>query len=824
MPFFRLHAPLRRVAFLLGVATAAVFGPAHGTLEAQVPDTPVPPPVGLPADTIGAVLDSIVVRGNLNLETAAVIGAFGVPVGELVTYRDIRDGQRRLWETGLFRDLEVLVRGGVDGLPVVLTLEVEEYPRVRALRIEGLRSLSERSVRDSLQFRAGEPYSPNRAVRVQSYVRDQLASRGIPFSRIEFREDPVPDRDGYIDLVIDVDEGLRIAVNEVRFVGNEVFTDSDLRKVLSTKGEGFFWFRTGQFEEIVLEEDLAVRLPQFYASSGYLDFAVVWDTLFVDQSTGKGILEIHVDEGPQYRVASFSVEGNRRFPTAQLEAIYRDEEGGLLRTLGITGRGRNTDAFDQPGFLDATSQVNELYADHGYLFADVEPVIQRREPQGDDPRPVVDLVWDILEGNPAYIRRVHIVGNTYTYDRVIREQINLLPGQVYSQRDIIASYQRISGLGFFESPLPLPNIDPDPETGDVDITFEVVERQTGSINFGASMGGYYGVSGFLGYEQPNLFGQAKSGSLRWDFGRFQNNFVLSYTDPSLRQTRVSGTISVFDSRDRLFTFSSGERKRRGFLTRVGVPVPGSLTTRAFAGYSLSRTQYRLRGGEEDTSLFGRPPGTQSQLSISVRRRTLNSPLFPTMGSEQAWTTEFNGGILGGDGNFTRHLAEGEWWMPVAEVGGGGGGRPVVFALGLKARTGAVVGDADNFPFDRFWLGGVQFGEELRGYDETTITPFGYFDRGSRSITDIDRLGAAFMVVGLEYAIRLNDNISISSFYEAGNVWRSVREVDPTRMFRGAGLGLQLVTPFGPIGIDYAYGFDKPVPGWQLHFRMGGLGG
>jgi outer membrane protein insertion porin family len=823
MPFPRLNAPLRRVALLLGVAAGAVATLAPGSLQAQVPDPPVPP-VGFPADTIGAVLDSIVVRGNLNLEAAAVIGAFGVPVGELVTYREIREGQRRLWETGLFRDLEVLVRGGVDGLPVVLTLEVQEYPRVRALRIEGLRTLSERSVRDSLQFRAGEPYSPNRAVRVQSYVLDQLASRGIPFSRVEFRESPVPDRDGYIDLLIEVDEGVRVAVNEVRFVGNEVFSDSDLRKVLSTKGEGFFWFRTGQFEEVVLEEDLAVRLPQFYASSGYLDFAVVWDTIFVDHSSGKGILEIHLEEGPQYRVASFSVEGNRRFPTSQLESIYRSEEGGLLRTLGITGRSRPTDAFDQPGFLDATGQVIELYANSGYLFADVDPVIQRREPQGDDPRPVVDLVWDIHEGNPAYIRRVHIVGNTYTFDRVIREQINLLPGQVYSQRDIIASYQRIAGLGFFETPLPLPDIRPDPETGDVDITFEVIERQTGSINFGASMGGFYGVSGFLGYEQPNLFGQAKSGSLRWDFGRFQNNFVLSYTDPSLRQSRVSGTISLFDSRDRLFTFSSGERKRRGFLTRAGVPLPGSLTTRAFAGYSLSRTQYRLRGGEEDTSLFGRPPGTQSQLSLSVRRATLNSPLFPTMGSQQSWTTEFNGGLLGGDGNFTRHLAEGEWWMPVAEVGGAAGGRPVIFALGLKARMGAVVGNADDFPFDRFWLGGVQFGEELRGYDETTITPFGYFERGSRGITDIDRLGAAFMVLGLEYAVRLNDNISISSFYEAGNVWRSVREVDPTTMFRGAGLGLQLVTPFGPIGIDYAYGFDKPVPGWQLHFRMGGLGG
>ncbi|MDE3004769.1 MAG: BamA/TamA family outer membrane protein, partial [Gemmatimonadota bacterium] len=95
------------------------------------------------------------------------------------------------------------------------------------------------------------------------------------------------------------------------------------------------------------------------------------------------------------------------------------------------------------------------------------------------------------------------------------------------------------------------------DNGDVDVTFNVVERQTGSINFGTSVGGGVGLSGFIGYDQPNLFGQAKSGSLRWDFGRYLNSFELSFTDPALFQSRTSGTISLFNSRDRFFQFSSG---------------------------------------------------------------------------------------------------------------------------------------------------------------------------------------------------------------------------------------------------------------------------
>jgi outer membrane protein insertion porin family len=774
----------------------------------------------------GVVVDSVEVEGTRFLEPAVVVGTFGVPLGEVVTYLDIQEGQKRLWATGLFSDLQVLARGDPDvGEPVILTLRVEERARVRRVEFEGLENLSERAVRDTLGFQAGEPYSPDRMIQARRYIQDELAAKGIPFARVEVTERSVPDRDGEVDLILDVTEGNRVSIAQVLFEGNDAFSDSDLRKAMATRQEGFWWFQTGQFLEGSLEEDLREQLPAFYASNGYLDFQVLSDTLIIDPETGKARLEIGVEEGPQYRVASFEVQGNRRFPTPQLEQYYTAEEGGLLRALGI-GRDRQDgpQVFDQSAFQEATRRVGELYRNQGYLYAQVDPVIDRRPPGEEEEHPTVALRWEINEQQPAYIRRINIVGNTFTHDRIIREQIALLPGQLYSEQDILRSYQAISGLGFFETPLPFPDISPDPQTGDVDVTFEVTEQQTGSINFGTAMGGVTGVSGFIGYDQPNLFGQAKSGSLRWDFGRFQSNFELSYTDPSLRQSRISGSISLFDGRDRFFSFATGERKRRGFLTRFGIPVPGALNTRAFAGYSLSRTEFRLQQGVDDTSLFGRPPGTQSQLSLGIRRRTINHPIFPSVGSEQSWTTEFNGGFLGGDGNFTRHLAEGTWWVPVGQLGGGSpGSRPIVFALGLRAKGGAVVGDVDRFPFDRFWLGGVQFGETLRGYEETTITPVGYFPRGSGQVMDIERLGDAFLTVGAEYAVRLNDNISVSAFYEAGNVWRNIREVDPSRLRRGAGLGVQLVTPFGPIGLDYAYGFDKTVPGWQLHFRMGGLG-
>jgi outer membrane protein insertion porin family len=132
----------------------------------------------------------------------------------------------------------------------------------------------------------------------------------------------------------------------------------------------------------------------------------------------------------------------------------------------------------------------------------------------------------------------------------------------------------------------------------------------------------------------------------------------------------------------------------------------------------------------------------------------------------------------------------------------------------------IAGDASRFPFDRFLMGGVQFGRPLRGYEEYTITPQGFVPEGSSELQLVDRFGDAFLRLSAEYAMRLNDNISVGLFYDAGNVWRSPGEINPTRLARGAGFGVMLVTPFGPLGLDYAYGFDRTDPGWQLHFKFG----
>lgn len=790
---------------------AAFFG-----VVAVVSSTPVV------AQEMGLVrVDSIEVTGNVRVQSQNILALMAIQPGQEITYRQIQRGVKELLNSGQFDDVVVRARGA--NPQIILTIEVDELPLVRRVLIEGLQNVSAREVRDTTNLNSGFPLSQQKILDAKRFIRDELASEGIPFAEITESIDPIDGVDNEVALTLNVSEGQRVTVAEVDFLGNEVISDGDLAGEMSTRSEGFWWFRSGSFDQLSFEIDLDESLPRLYRSRGFLDFQIVNDTIIIDPTSGKARIEVTVEEGDQYRLGEFSVQGNTVFETEELEALFRQRRGGgILGSLGFSGGGGTANAegqiFDAEAFNAAIQTVQERYRNEGYLYVSVNPIVDIVEASDED-LPTVNATWQITEGTPAIVNRVSIAGNEYTYEWVIRNQIFTLPGDVYSQDRLLQSYQNISALGFFESPLPFPDITP-LANGDVDITFRVVEKQTGSINFGTSVGGGVGLSGFIGYDQPNLFGQAKSGSLRWDFGRYINSFEMTYTDPAIFQSRTSATVSLFNSRDRFFQFSSGRRRRIGTNLRLGFPFRGSQRTRVFVGYGLSRTKYELFDDVDDTSLFGRPPGIQSQLSLGITRQTLNHPIFPTTGSRQNINIEQNGGFLGGDGKFTRLLGDGSWWVPVGQLGGSDQGGGIRFALGLTLRGGAVFGDAEAFPFDRFWMGGVQFGQNLRGYDETSITPLGFFPQNSGTISEIDRLGDAFFSLTAEYAIRMSDQIGVSMFYDAGSVWRDPGEFDPSTLYRGAGVGMQIVTPFGPLGLDYAYGFDRTTPGWQLHFRMG----
>jgi outer membrane protein insertion porin family len=783
------------------VAGGLVLG-APATLVAQ--DTPTP------------AVDSVVVEGNQRLTPSQIIGSSGLVIHQPINYRDIQRAITALFRTGQFDD--VLVEQRNAGPRLILVIRVKERPVLEKWAVRGVNRLGEGEVKSRVHLTEGRPLDRNAVEQARAGIDSLYKHQGYYASQIKVLQ--LTPKPGRARIVFDVDEGQRVAISQVIVDGNKHFSDKAVVKHMATRPEGFWWFQKGEFDERTVEQDVRERLPNWYADQGFVDFQVTHDSLVSDSAGGKAVLQLTVDEGPVYRVGTFDIQGNRRFSTEELRALY--PFGPVGRNGAPVGP---APPFSRSQWNEATDKVQKLYANNGYIYAQVQPEeIRRTKSKG---APVVDLRWNIREGSPATINKVEIVGNDVTHERVIREAIVMLPGDLFSQDRLVRSYQNIANLGFFQQPMPSPDVRPAANGVDVDVIFRVEERRTGNINFGASLGQGTGVGGFLGLEEPNLFGRGKRGKLQWQFGKNINDFTLSYTDPAIRESRISGTVSLFDSRARYNIGDLGRRKQTGGSLQLGFPFLGSRYTRLFTSYSFQRIRYS-EGSADIQARFQCSACTKSTLGLSVVRDTRIGLPFATGGTMTNVSGELNGGFLGGTGDYRKVDLEGRWYAPLGSLGGNNQiGSGVQFVLGLTAKSGFVFGDAGPFYQDLYAMGGVQYGIPLRGYDEFSITPNGFDPTaGGNTAASSESFGKSYAAFSVEAGARISQALYVDAFFDAGNVYRSSRQWDPTRLFRGAGFGAAVISPLGPIGIDLGYGFDRvdangrPNPGWQLHFKLG----
>lgn len=786
--------------------------------------------------------DSIAVRGNVRVAEATIRSTAALAPGQALNPAAFRRAITALYATGEFDDVQINCALAPGGARARLTVAVRERPVVARVAVRGTDRVSAKTVRDRIEIPVGRALDAAAVTRAVARIDSVYQSRGYYLARI--RTDTAL-AGGRATLTFTIDEGRRLAISGVRVNGNRAVSDKDVVGAMKSKPEGFLWWRKGELDEDEYAADLADRVPQLYASRGFIDFEVVRDTLVVDRARGKALIELTVKEGPRYRVGSFDVAGNARFSTETLTQLYPfvDRAPSVTERVSsiVRRRGNGRGSFDRARWETATDQVREQYSNQGYIYAQVRPVITRRPPgtTARDSVPMVDLRWEIDEGRPAIVNRVEILGNDYTTESCIRSQILMPPGDVFNRDRLIRSYQNLSNLNFFETPVAPPDTRPANDSGDVDVVFRVKEKRTGNVNFGASYAAT-GVGGFIGLQQPNLFGECKQGNLNWTFGGYINDFSLGYTDPAIRQSQLSGTVSAYRSRSRFLISDLGQTVRTGGSLRVGFPVPNSPFTRFGVSYSGEFTNF---GDFEETAqiraLYGNNP-FRSTVGLDLTHDTRIDLPFASAGGQQLVTAQYNGGPLGGDASFQRYTTELRTYAPLASFGGGRpGSQPIKLVLGLTGRAGALFGDPQGFyQFQSFTLGGVQFGEQLRGYPETCVTPLGVQATSGNSSCTSSRtsFGNSFVTVTGEVGLRVNQSLYVNTFYDAGNVFARVSDFNPTRLVRGAGVGASVITPLGPLGLDYAYGFDRrvlidplnpaagtrPAPKWQLHFRLGQL--
>ncbi len=783
-----------------------------------------------------ALPDSIVVEGNLRITNDQILSDAEMATGVALNFKVVQRAIKQLYATGNFSDVQVGCRVH-DGPPILATIviSVAERPILGDVDVVGGDRIPTRTLKDKVDLLIGRPLDAALVARTKQRLDSIYEAAGYYLHRITV--DTAEMGEQRAKVTFRVSEGRRLAVSGVRVNGLTNLAPADVVSTMKTKPEGFLWFRKGEFDEDTFTGDLTERIPQLLGRQGFIDGVVERDTLIVDRERGKGLVDLSIREGPRYALGSFEALGNRRFSTEEIQRLYpfqpqsislRERAMSLLRKKGPS---TPPNTFDQGRWEEGTQKVQTAYSNEGYIYARVRPIVDRDTTGG---KHVANLRWEIEEGQPAIVNRVEILGNDHTVESCIRNALLIVPGDVFNQDRLVRSYQNIGNLGFFETPVPNPDTRPD-STGDVDIIFRVKEKQTGNVNFGASAGQGLGVGGFIGLQQPNLFGRCKSGSLNWNFGRYQNNFQLAYTDPQIRLSQVSGTISAYRTQNRYqgiggfsnFNGGYGQPIQTGFSLQLGFPVPQSPYTRLFLTYGLESVRFGSSGFLGDLAQQFTGSNIRSYVGSTLGYDTRIDLPFASAGAQRTFTAQFNG--LGGTSRFQRYSIDLKNYATLTQFGGSKpGSQPIKVVAGLTVRSGAVLGSAGAFRYtQQFNMGGVQFGEPLRGYPEFSITPDGYLPDANTNASAFNNPGAAFFSSTAEVGIRFNSMFYINGFFDAGNVYRRVQQFDPTRLFRGTGIGLSTVTPLGPLGLDWARGLDRvdsfgrPAPAWQLHFRLGG---
>ncbi|MDP6803207.1 MAG: outer membrane protein assembly factor BamA [Gemmatimonadota bacterium] len=721
------------------------------------------------AETIG----SVGIRGNVRAEDALIFSTMGLEAGSEYSPETVRAGIRNLYRQGLFRDVRVLAEPGEGGL--ALTIEVAENPTILRIRYGGADKLDEDDFAEVVELVAGQTLT---ARRLNGAIRDILAlyeEKGYLLAQVK----PEVRGTERVDVIFRVQEGQKVQVEEILFIGNDHVASGDLRGAMETQEDR--WWRGGDFRKEIFRQDKE-RIVERMGASGYADARIVDVRKAYDETRERLTLEIEVEEGPLYRVGEVSLDHGGVFPEDRVRLGVLLKEGEPFNTL----------LYDQ-----TVGNLYSLCHEEGHIYAKVEDRKTRREGHRMD----VDL--RVEEGEPARIHRVLVSGNTRTRERVIRREMVVAPGDVFRRSQVLRSQREIFQLGFFDD-LQLDSQVADPATGDIDLILEVQERQTGQATMGMGVNSQTGLTGFLQLAQNNWMGKGQLMSIRAEFGRFRE-FEFSFTEPWLLDTPTSAGIDVFDTKRRFETFTE---TRTGGDLRLGRRFPWLDYTRSFWRYSLAEYQVEARGGNED-EIGETSPSTISSMTLTLVRNSVDSPFFPTRGSSTRLVNEFAGGVLGGDESYHQlQFGTKSYFRTVGK-----------FVLSLSGDVGFLNGlkAPDQVPFwRRYRLGGIaRYG--LRGYPDYDVVP----DPGLPSTG-----GRCMLTSTAELRYPIVQSIQGLVFLDAGNTWNRPGEMDLTDLRRGVGAGVRIDVPMvGQLGFDYAYGFDRDEtmggPGWEFHFQIGG---
>ncbi len=790
----------------------------------------------------------VTVRGNSLYSSQIIVHETGLVEGSQVRIpgEQISSAIRRLWKHGLFDNVEIYV-DRVEGDKVYLDIEVQERTPITRLQYVGVSRTMQEDLAKDLTLNANQKVSEDLIQSVKNYIEKRYVKRGFLSAKVTVEVTPDTLREnGGVHMKIILDKGERIRINSINFQGNQVLTADQLRKAMKDTKQikHLNIFKQSKLVEDKYEDDLK-NIVEKYKTLGYRDARVVGDTITWNKGDNTLDINIAIDEGNKYHYRSIKFLGNSKFSTEQLKTILGIKEGdvynGELLAKRISG---SKDGRD----------IQSLYMDNGYLFAQIMPV----EVSAD--RDSIDLEIRIIEYDKAYINRVTVKGNTRTFDEIIYRELTTKPGDLFSKTAIMQSQQRIGALGFFDGENI--GIDPKPNlsTGTVDIDYTVVEKNSSQIELQGGWGGgmFIGTVGlsFNNFSTRNLFnkkawkplpmGQGQTFSLRFQAAQGYTSYQMSFMEPWIGGRRpLSITTSFYYTKQEAYNYYTNERmKGRLDIFGGGIVLGKRLNwpDDYFVGtIGINYSRYGWKDYDWGIYQESFTKGTSNNLNLSLglnRRSSGSNPIYPTYGSDISLSlfltppySLFNGRDYSDPDlsdvkryewlEYYKFKAKATWYNNIAAK--------LVLVTNVEfGYMGMYNHKVGLGPFERFIMGGSGM-SQYQYYSGEIIPLRGYKDNTIASSTSMVGIGDPIynrFTVELRYPITLSQTTSIFVllFAEGGNTYADLKSYNPFKLHRSTGAGIRVYMPmFGMLGFDFGYGFD-PMPGekrgWQFHFSLG----
>ena len=779
-------------------------------------------------------LAKVDVVGNTSTSENTIIFTSGLREGTLVNPADFPRSIKRLWQLGLFQDIQLQYENETnDGL--FLKIKVKENYVLGDIKYEGNKKIKDTKLDEELGLIQGQRIKPNSLNFANKIIKDLYSEEGY-LNAIISSELTIPKKDSSKnisknnelkrDIVFKISENSKIKINKILFKGNKTFSDFRLRwQLKETKQQPFYMFWRSTFDNSSFKEDIEL-LSTFYRNKGYRDFEIIKDSITYSENLKKMNIILTISEGEKYKYRNFSWEGMSLFSEKDLQSTLSLKKG---------------DQFSDEEFnLALYSRVQGLYLDRGYIYSRIEPQIT---PVGPDS---LDIHFIITENHKVYINNIIVQGNTRTRENVIRRQLRVFPGDVYNQERIGRSYREIMMLNFFSDAAP--NILPVSDDK-VDVEFNIEEKPAGQASANMGYSQYLGLTGGGGITLPNFRGRGQSLSFSFNAGVSgggQNSYAyqsynsdrpksrsasISFTDPMVNDTKnlIGGSLFYRMTGGSTMYYSPLETTIAGASIMLGriFKWPDDFF-RGTWQLQMNRRQYRGSQSDIDNYAGGRTKSDGISIIQSIRRDSRDHPEFPTIGSHFSLNSTLSGWLLGGQENFHKHTLKLEWFTPTFWK----------FVLMNSMKIGGinVLPSKDNSPSyipynDRFIMGGngIPYGNVLRGYDDNRVGPL---------TTSGNPIGGNTLVkFSTEFRVPFAENPVVYGmiFAEMGNVWSSSDLMErlslprsgPLDLKRSVGVGVRFFMPMiGMLGFDFARGFDrvdnngKFKPEWKTTLTFG----